>query len=113
MPGMLNAEEMARLATGSHFDVCFSAYDRHHEGALTMVKTVFRWGWTAIRYFAFASDVDADQRMEISAWAQCSGSFRNESCCCNATPGRRCQVSSPRAQMVRNRAPRATFHVLN
>ena len=40
---------------------------KHHDGALTMVKDLFA---TAGRgqeseIFAFASDVDADQRMEI------------------------------------------------
>jgi uncharacterized protein (DUF305 family) len=40
---------------------------RHHGGALTMVKDLFATAGAAQNgdIFAFASDVDADQRMEI------------------------------------------------
>ncbi len=70
MPGMLTAEEMGRLAAarGAVFDRLFLALMiRHHEGALIMVEELFatpRAGQDS-EIFAFASDVDADQRMEI------------------------------------------------
>ena len=70
MPGMLTAEEMARLAaaTGPAFDRLFlELMIKHHEGALTMVKALFATPGAGqeSEIFAFASDVDADQRMEI------------------------------------------------
>jgi uncharacterized protein (DUF305 family) len=70
MPGMLTAEEMARLAaaTGAAFDRLFlELMIKHHEGALTMVKALFATPGAGqeSEIFAFASDVDADQRMEI------------------------------------------------
>ena len=70
MPGMLNAEEMARLAAakGDAFDRLFLALMiKHHEGALTMVKELFSSAGAGqeSEIYAFASDVDADQRMEI------------------------------------------------
>jgi uncharacterized protein (DUF305 family) len=70
MPGMLTADEMARLAEakGETFDRLFLEYMiRHHEGALTMVKDLFATPGAGqeSEIFAFASDVDADQRMEI------------------------------------------------
>jgi len=70
MPGMLTPEEMGRLANakGVAFDRLFLEFMiKHHEGALVMVKELFatpRAGQEA-EIFAFASDVDADQRMEI------------------------------------------------
>ena len=70
MPGMLTAEEMSRLA-----DARADAFDRlflelmikHHEGALTMVKELYSSAGAGqeSEIYAFASDVDADQRMEI------------------------------------------------
>jgi uncharacterized protein (DUF305 family) len=70
MPGMLTAEEMARLgqAKGPAFDRLFlESMIKHHEGALTMVKDLFAQPGAGQEsdVFAFASDVDADQRMEI------------------------------------------------
>jgi uncharacterized protein (DUF305 family) len=70
MPGMLTPEEMGRLAKakGPEFDRLFLEFMiKHHEGALTMVKDLFsKPGAGQEAYiFAFASDVDADQRMEI------------------------------------------------
>ena len=70
MPGMLTAEEMAALsaAKGAEFDRLFLAgMIKHHEGALAMVKTLFATPGAGQEpeIFAFASDVDADQRMEI------------------------------------------------
>ena len=70
MPGMLTPEEMARLgqATGPEFDRLFLEFMiKHHEGALTMVQDLFAQPGAGqdSDVFAFASDVDADQRMEI------------------------------------------------
>ena len=70
MPGMLTPEEMARLAEahGPGFDRLFlEGMIQHHAGALTMVKDLFATPGAAqdAEIFAFASDVDADQRMEI------------------------------------------------
>jgi uncharacterized protein (DUF305 family) len=70
MPGMLSADEMAQLAAarGAAFDRLFLAsMIKHHEGALTMVKELYATpsaGQESDMY-AFASDVNADQRMEI------------------------------------------------
>jgi uncharacterized protein (DUF305 family) len=70
MPGMLTPEEMAKLAAakGVEFDRLFlEGMIRHHAGALTMVKELFATPGAGqeAEIFAFASDVDADQRMEI------------------------------------------------
>lgn len=70
MPGMLTADEMAKLraATGVEFDRLFLVLMvKHHEGALTMVKTLLESPGAAQdpEVFAFASDVEADQTMEI------------------------------------------------
>jgi len=74
MPGMLTPQEMARLAAaeGPAFDRLFLEYMiKHHEGALTMVKELFATPGAGqeSEIFAFASDVDADQRMEIDRMA--------------------------------------------
>ena len=71
MPGMLTAEEMARLAaaTGPAFDRMFlESMIKHHDGALVMVNDLFATPGAGQdpEIFAFASDVDADQRMEIA-----------------------------------------------
>ena len=70
MPGMLTAADMARLsaAKGADFDRLFLEFMiRHHEGALVMVQELFAQPGAGqeSEIFAFASDVDADQRMEI------------------------------------------------
>lgn len=70
MPGMLTAEEMSRLAEarGDAFDRLFlELMIKHHEGALTMVRELFATAGAGQEsdIYAFASDVDADQRMEI------------------------------------------------
>jgi uncharacterized protein (DUF305 family) len=70
MPGMLTAEEMAQLAaaSGPAFDRLFlESMIKHHDGALVMVKDLFATAGAGQdpEIFAFASDVDADQRMEI------------------------------------------------
>jgi len=70
MPGMLTAEEMARLAAtkGADFDRLFlEDMIKHHQGALVMVKDLFASPGAAQDgdVFAFASDVEADQKAEI------------------------------------------------
>lgn len=70
MPGMLTREEMDRLAaaTGAEFDRLFLEFMiKHHDGALVMVRDLFSTPGAGqeSEIFAFASDVDADQRMEI------------------------------------------------
>lgn len=71
MPGMLTREQMTRLesATGAAFDTLFlQGMIQHHEGALTMVAQLFATPGAGqqSQVFAFASDVDADQRAEIN-----------------------------------------------
>jgi uncharacterized protein (DUF305 family) len=70
MPGMLSPQEMDRLgaASGAEFDRLFLEFMiKHHDGALVMVKELFATPGAGqeSEIFAFASDVDADQRMEI------------------------------------------------
>jgi uncharacterized protein (DUF305 family) len=70
MPGMLAQEEIDRLAAvrGPGFDRLFlEGMIKHHAGALTMVQELFATPGAGqdSEVFAFASDVDADQRMEI------------------------------------------------
>jgi uncharacterized protein (DUF305 family) len=70
MPGMLTTEEMRRLAdaTGGEFDRLFlELMIKHHEGALLMVDELFATPGAGQQsdIFAFASDVEADQRIEI------------------------------------------------
>src|SRR5688572_33493886 len=74
MPGMLSADEMKRLAaaSGPEFDRLFLEYMiKHHDGALVMVKELFGAPGAAqeSEMYAFATDVDADQRMEIRRMA--------------------------------------------
>ncbi len=70
MPGMLTPEQMGRLAdaSGAEFDRVFLEFMiKHHEGALVMVNELFSTpaAGQESEVFAFASDVVADQRMEI------------------------------------------------
>jgi uncharacterized protein (DUF305 family) len=70
MPGMLTPEEMGRLsmAIGVEFDRLFlELMIKHHDGALTMVRDLFAnpGAGQEAEIFVFASDVDADQRIEI------------------------------------------------
>ena len=70
MPGMLTPDEMRRLAdsTGDEFDRLFLEFMiKHHGGALIMVNELFAQPGAGqeSEIFAFAADVDADQRMEI------------------------------------------------
>ncbi len=70
MPGMLTPEEMAALAAakGAAFDRLFlEGMIKHHAGAITMVQELFATGGAGQtpEIYSYASDVDADQRMEI------------------------------------------------
>jgi uncharacterized protein (DUF305 family) len=70
MPGMLTQAEMAQLAaaSGEAFDRLFLEFMiKHHAGALVMVEELFGspGAGQESEIFAFASDVVADQRMEI------------------------------------------------
>jgi uncharacterized protein (DUF305 family) len=71
MPGMLTNDQMTRLAnaTGAAFDTLFlEGMIQHHEGALAMVAQLFATAGAGqqSQVFAFATDVDADQRAEIN-----------------------------------------------
>ncbi len=71
MPGMLTSEEMERLAAAKSaaFDRLFlEGMIKHHGGALQMVEELFARDGAAqdSEVFAFAADVDGDQRMEIA-----------------------------------------------
>jgi len=70
MPGMLSVEEMAQLAAanGREFDILFlRGMIKHHIGALTMVDELFKTDGAGQQsdIFAFATDVEADQRADI------------------------------------------------
>jgi uncharacterized protein (DUF305 family) len=70
MPGMLSAGEMAQLAaaSGPAFDRLFLEFMiKHHLGALAMVGELFATPGAGqdSEIFAFVSDVEADQRIEI------------------------------------------------
>jgi uncharacterized protein (DUF305 family) len=74
MPGMLTPEEMSRLgnAKGVQFDRLFlEGMIKHHGGALVMVDELFAQPGAAqdSDIYAFASDVVADQRMEMDRMA--------------------------------------------
>jgi len=70
MPGMLTQEEMDTLAAAKdkEFDRLFlRGMIKHHGGAIQMVQDLFATPGAGQEggIFAFASDVDSDQRMEI------------------------------------------------
>ena len=70
MPGMLSMEEMGKLevAKGVEFDRLFlEGMIKHHSGALVMVRDLFATPKAGQDgdIFAFASDVEADQQMEM------------------------------------------------
>ena len=74
MPGMLTSEEMSRLAAakGTAFDRLFlESMIRHHEGAIVMVRELFATpgAGQASDVYTFATDVEADQKMEIARMA--------------------------------------------
>lgn len=71
MPGMLSTAELdtLRASTGVEFEKHFLRYMiKHHEGAVFMVAELFasEGGGQQTEVYAFASDVDADQQMEIA-----------------------------------------------
>jgi uncharacterized protein (DUF305 family) len=71
MPGMLTQAEMDKLAAarGPEFDRLFlEGMIKHHGGAITMVDDLFKSPGAAqdAEIYAFATDVDNDQRMEIN-----------------------------------------------
>jgi len=75
MPGMLTAAEMQRLAEskGRDFDRLFLEFMiKHHDGALVMVEQLFSSEGAGQQsdIFAFASDVETDQRMEIERMSE-------------------------------------------
>ena len=75
MPGMLNDEEMAALdkARGPDFDRLFLiGMIKHHQGAVTMVNDLFG-AYGSMQdddIYKFASDVFADQSIEIERMQQ-------------------------------------------
>lgn len=82
MPGMLTAEAIARLeaARGPDFDRIFlESMIRHHEGALEMVGRLLATPGSGqeVDVFRFASDVDADQRIEIERMQRMLGAIDN------------------------------------
>jgi uncharacterized protein (DUF305 family) len=71
MPGMLTDEQMKQLdrARGVEFDRLFLTFMiRHHQGALTMVDTLFATPGAGqdVAVYKFASDTFADQGSEIT-----------------------------------------------
>jgi CubicO group peptidase (beta-lactamase class C family)/predicted outer membrane protein len=80
MPGMLTPAQMEllRAARGAEFDRLFlELMIQHHEGAITMVETLFATSGAGqeSETFQFANDVEVDQRMEIE---RMSGLLRAE-----------------------------------
>ena len=70
MPGMLTPEQMAQLAEArdAEFDRLFLEFMiSHHEGAMVMVEALFAspGAGQGSGIYHFASDVEADQEMEI------------------------------------------------
>ena len=79
MPGMLTDEEMAELdrARGPEFDRLFlTGMIKHHQGAIDMVDTLFKAYGAAQdeTVYKFASDVYADQSIEIDRMHEMLGS---------------------------------------
>jgi len=75
MPGMLTDEEMSALdrARGAEFDRLFlTGMIKHHRGAIDMVDVLFKAYGAAQdeMVFKFASDVYADQSIEIDRMQQ-------------------------------------------
>lgn len=75
MPGMLTPEQMAQLeaADGRAFDRLFlELMIQHHEGALAMVRDLYNSPGAAQEsiVYHFASEVDADQDIEIRRMRQ-------------------------------------------
>ncbi len=80
MPGMLTPNQMAELAAaaGTEFDRLFLEYMiMHHDGAVIMVEALFASpgaGQESV-IFGFASDVVADQTMEITRMRRMRGTL--------------------------------------
>jgi uncharacterized protein (DUF305 family) len=79
MPGMLSDEEMAELdrARGPEFDRLFlTGMIKHHQGAIDMVDKLFKSYGAAQdeTIYKFASDVYADQSIEIDRMHEMLGS---------------------------------------
>lgn len=83
MPGMLSKEEMDRLAAakGLEFDrLWLDGMIKHHMGALVMVEDLVSQPGAAqeSEMFAFASDIVADQKMEIDRMGAMLGAILKE-----------------------------------
>jgi uncharacterized protein (DUF305 family) len=81
MPGMLTPDQMAQLegAEGRDFDRLFlELMIQHHEGALTMVRDLYNSPGAAQEsiVYHFASEVDADQGIEIRRMRQLLEAWR-------------------------------------
>lgn len=75
MPGMRTPEQLARLkaARGADFDRLFLEHMiAHHEGALVMIRELFSAPGAGQdpEIFRFASEIEADQRTEITRMQQ-------------------------------------------
>src|SRR5262245_29105612 len=84
MPGMLSDEEMAALdnARGSEFDRLFLiGMIKHHQGAIDMVNDLFKAYGAAQddTIYKFASDVFADQSIEIDVMNKMLETVRDQS----------------------------------
>ena len=82
MPGMLTPDQMAELAaaTGADFDRLFLEYMiMHHQGAVIMVEALFAspGAGQESQIFNFASDVIADQSMEITRMRRMRGTLED------------------------------------
>jgi uncharacterized protein (DUF305 family) len=80
MPGMLSPEQMAQLeaARNTDYDRLFLTFMiQHHEGALAMVKELFGTPGAGQddAVFKMASDIEADQEMEIERMKQMLSTF--------------------------------------
>lgn len=83
MPGMMSDEQMAALdkARGPEFDRLFlEGMIRHHQGAVDMVEVLFKAYGAAQdeTIYKFASDVYADQSIEIDRMHEMLGDRRND-----------------------------------
>ena len=81
MPGMLTPDQMARLeqAEGRDFDRLFLEFMiQHHEGALAMVRDLYNSPGAAQEsiVYHFASEVDADQDIEIRRMRELLAAWR-------------------------------------
>jgi uncharacterized protein (DUF305 family) len=83
MPGMMTDEEMAALekARGPEFDRLFlEGMIRHHQGAIDMVEQLFKSYGAAQDevIYKFASDVYADQEIEIARMQKMLGDHKHD-----------------------------------